>query len=229
MRIANTQPLPDFDDIHIVKLAEDPNENPAENAKVSAVPSERSPNPAYEVELALMPLDNLQPYCTAIASCFIAIGGLPEQYFPRSTQYVIAQIERAWRASTLENLWTFLNSPFFLATGGAYIATRYIPASPDTPDAPAAQCTQGQNLALDTAEQCINWVAASSGRGETNNVQCTFVDESTGERGALSLSYLPNNIDPQCGAPRPPRRLSAGVISRAERALLGDVPAPLAY
>lgn len=62
---------------------------------MGAVVSKRSLNPAHEVELALMLFPNLQPVCIAIASCFVAIGGLPEQCSPRSTQYVIAQIERA--------------------------------------------------------------------------------------------------------------------------------------
>jgi len=60
---------------------------------VSAVASKRSSNPAYEVELALMPLDNLHLVCTAIASCLIAIGGLPAQCCPGTTQHAIAQIE----------------------------------------------------------------------------------------------------------------------------------------
>lgn len=33
MRIANTQPLPEFDDMHTVKVAKDINKNATENAK----------------------------------------------------------------------------------------------------------------------------------------------------------------------------------------------------
>jgi hypothetical protein len=159
------------------------------------------PKPSYEAGLAPTTPPRLVSYCAAsIAMCVIGLIGLPAQYFSQSAQYSLARIERARTASTLSTFWALLNSPFFLATGAAYVALRFVPASPETPDKPAVQCKQGQNLAVGTAQQCIDWVAASSGRGETGNLQCVFMDEDTGVRGVLSLSYLQKNVDPQCGA-----------------------------